>query len=375
MRLGIISTIGDQYQWAGSEETWRLLAVEALATSHTVSLCAPSGIINSTQVGKLRQSGAMVFPRQGLNAVTRRLSERRLYSRFKQFFAGGHDVIFLSMGGVADCIWIPDLLCCLKQTTVPVVVFVQANAEGVVGEESHREILRDFYARAALVIFLSKHNYQLAERQLAWRFPHAETIMNPLREKVPDALAWPDEAGGQMRFAEVARLEVVDKQQDHLLEALSTDAWKSRNWKLTFYGAGEDEVHIRRLINFYGLQSKVEIGGFVSSFHEIWANNHLHILPSRREGMPLALIESMACGRPALVTMAGGSPELVDQDISGFICPGMHPEVLNKTLERAWEKRGQWHTMGLAARTKICSVLHENWASFILSRIKAAAHL
>jgi glycosyltransferase involved in cell wall biosynthesis len=279
------------------------------------------------------------------------------------------------LGGVADCFWIPDLLRCLYQTTVPVIVFVQANAEGLVQGESQREGLRKFFSRAALVIFLSQHNYHLAERQMAWRFPHAEIIMNPLREPVAEALPWPSQADGQLRFATVARLEVADKQQDILLAALATDDWRSRNWKLTFFGTGEDEAYIRRLIDFYDLATKVEFGGFISDFREIWRQHHLHILPSRREGMPLALIESMACGRPALVTRAGGSPELVEDGRSGFICPGMHPEVMRETMELAWEQRSQWPGLGLAAREKINQVVHIDWASTILSKISAVARV
>ena len=373
MKLGIISTIGGTYSWAGSEEPWRLLATQALAQGHAVVLNAPAAIAASTQVQRLCAAGLKVCARPNLNRLTRRLASRGIYSRFREFFEHEPDIVFLSLGGVADCVWMPDLLRAVRKTKVPMVIFVQANAEGLVDGETQRVILRSFYERARLVIFLSHHNHRLAERQLAWKFPHFEIVMNPLREAVTAPLPWPENLNDEVRFAEVARLEVADKQQDHLLEALAGDTWKERNWKLTFFGSGPDEAHIRRLIDFYGLGSKVEIAGFVNDFGEIWRNQHLHVLPSRREGMPLALIESMACGRPALVTRAGGSPELVEDGVSGFVCPGMHPEILSETLERAWQQRGEWQKMGMAARAKIETAVSPYWPADMLKRLLASA--
>ncbi|MFC7338100.1 glycosyltransferase [Haloferula chungangensis] len=371
MNIGIISTIGNLYNWAGSEEMWRGVAIAAIGTGAGVTVSMADRISTSRQVKDLQEKGVRILPRKELNGMTRRLATRAMFSRFSKIFSQKHDVILVSMGGIADCRWIPDLLEEFTRTQIPYVVVVQANAEGLLQEEEGRVLLRRFYARAASVLFVSEHNRELAERQLGLDLAHAVLMPNPLRSEVHEPVSWPDEA--PFRLAEVARLELADKQQDHLLKALSGKAWQDRNWQLTFYGSGPDEGHIRRLIDFYELQDKVKIGGFVSDFRDIWRDNHLHILPSRREGMPLSLIESMACGRPALVTRAGGSAELVEEGISGWICPGMHPEVLAETLEHAWEARDRWQALGLAARDKILTVSEPDWEGRILEILKEAS--
>ena len=223
------------------------------------------------------------------------------------------------------------------------------------------------------MIFLSQHNFQLAERQLAWRFPKAKILMNPLRTPMSQPLPWPVVENGQLRLAEVARFEVADKRQDQLLEALSTDAWKERDWSLTFFGSGPDENHIRELIRLYGLQEKAHIGGHLADFRDIWRDHHLHILPSFREGMPLALIESMSCGRPAVVTRAGGNAELIQDGITGFVSPGMHPEIIRETLERAWTERGRWSEMGQAAFARANQIVPRDWAAQMLALVETAA--
>jgi glycosyltransferase involved in cell wall biosynthesis len=321
----------------------------------------------------LRVAGAAVSARKDLTALTRRLANRGLYSRFKHFFEKKYDVVFVSTGGIADCAWFPDLIAEISRTAVPLVFFIQSNAEGVVHEEPVRARLRDIYERAALMIFLSEHNHRLAERQLGWRFPNFRILMNPLREPLGHPLPWPDADDGQVRFAEVARLEVGDKRQDQLLEALSATEWQDRNWTLTFFGSGPDEGHIRRLIEFYGLQERAKIGGFVADFNEIWRQHHLHILTSHKEGMPLSLIESMACGRPAVVTRAGGNAELIRDNREGFVSPGMHPEVIRETLERAWSQRERWPEMGQAAFARADQVVPKDWAAQMLALLQSAA--
>ena len=371
MKIGIISTIGSGYIWAGSEEMWFGMAQAAIANGHGIAIHVANQILESTQVAKLQHHSAACHRRMDVGLITRRLIGKGLSSRYRKFFAEGLDVLCISMGGIADCIWSPDLLRELEKSLVPYVVIVQANAEGIVEQEQQREKLRDFYEKAAGVIFVSEHNYRLAERQIAQEFSNSHIILNPLRIPVPEPSDWPDES--TFKIAEVARLEVVDKQQDHLLEALSADQWRSRNWELTFYGSGPDEGHIKRLIDFYGLAGKAKIGGFVNDFRDIWKQNHLHILPSRREGMPLSLIESMACGRAAIVTRAGGSPELVEEGVNGWVCPGMHPEVLSNTLETAWLNRENWHSMGFNARQLINKKINENWAQDVLQIVVNAA--
>jgi glycosyltransferase involved in cell wall biosynthesis len=373
MNIGIISTVGSSYSWAGSEETWRLFATHALAQRHQLDLFLPEKLSQSGQVDLLRKAGAGVMVRKELSPITRRLAVRGLHSRFKKFFAKKYSAILISTGGIDDCVWFPDLVPHLMTSASPLIFFIQSNAEGAVREQYVRDTLRAIYQRANLMIFLSQHNFKLAERQLAWRFSNHQILMNPLRTPMAEPLPWPGVQNGEWRMAEVARLEVGDKRQDQLLEALSAEKWKKRNWSLSFFGSGPDEKHLADLIRFYGLRDKVRLGGQLPDFRQIWQDHHLHVLPSAREGMPLALIESMSCGRPALVTRAGGNAELVQDGSNGFVSPGMHPEIIGETLERAWVVRDQWQQMGQRAFADADKLVPKDWAAQMLGLIEKAA--
>ena len=128
-----------------------------------------------------------------------------------------------------------------------------------------------------------------------------------------------------------------------------TPEWKKRNWRLDLFGSGSDAKYIQDVIRYVGLEDRVTLCGFERDFLKIWTDHHLHILISRAEGLALALIESMFCGRPAVVTRTGGNHELLRDNEDGLVSAGEHPEVIRETLERAWINRQRWPEMGKAA--------------------------
>jgi glycosyltransferase involved in cell wall biosynthesis len=152
-----------------------------------------------------------------------------------------------------------------------------------------------------------------------------------------------------VRFATVGRYETFSKCQDSVIQALSTPEWKERNWRLDLFGNGSDERYIQDVIRYFGLEDRVKLCGYERGFMKIWMDHHIHILISRAEGLALALIESMFCGRPAVVTRTGGNHELVRDNTDGFVSPGEDPAIIRETLERAWSAHPRWPEMGEAA--------------------------
>jgi glycosyltransferase involved in cell wall biosynthesis len=368
MKLGIISTVGG-YSWAGSEEMWKVLALEAVAKGHQIAVSAHAPIAASEELADLKAKGGMAFARPAFNRLTRRLAARGLYSRFGRMVSWDPDVLCLSVGMPADPVWQPDLLRYLNAFKKPLVIIVQGNAEGFVTEESQRRLLRPLFSSAAGLICVSRQNASLLERQLALGLSNVVVWPNPVRTRLSEPLAWPVNSDGVVRLATVARFETLHKCQDHTLEALASPAWRRRNWHLSLFGSGPDEGYLRGLVRHYGLEGRVSLPGYVRDFRDIWANHHLHILNSHSEGLALALIESMFCGRPAVVTRAGGNPELVRDGIDGFVSPGMHPEIIAETLERAWAGREQWRQMGAAAFERASGWVPADLAARLLETI------
>jgi glycosyltransferase involved in cell wall biosynthesis len=59
------------------------------------------------------------------------------------------------------------------------------------------------------------------------------------------------------------------------------------------------------------------------------------VLPSFAEGLPVAVMEAMAMGRPVISTYIGGIPELVEPGVSGWLVPAGSVEALTQAMQDA----------------------------------------
>jgi glycosyltransferase involved in cell wall biosynthesis len=345
MRIGIISTVGN-YSWAGSEEMWKLFATEALRRGHSVAITVQTPIAQSEELAEFRALGGVVFAYNPLNRYTSRAVSRGLYSRFRQLKRWNPGIVCTS-GPPGTPYRDRDLYRFLRAQTGGRVFIIQGNAESYVTGQAEREALRVLYRSARRIICVSRDNAELLQRQLTSTLPIA-ILPNPIRRRLEHPLPWPGDLE-QVRFATVGRYEVGSKCQDRTLQALATAEWKARNWRLDLFGSGPDERYLQDVIRYYGLEDRVTLRGFERDFEKIWKDHHIHVLTSRAEGLALALVESMFCGRPAVITRTGGNHELLRDNKDGFVSVGEDPEIIRETLERAWMSRHMWPEMGVAA--------------------------
>ena len=97
------------------------------------------------------------------------------------------------------------------------------------------------------------------------------------------------------------------------------------------------------------------------------------VLPSRAEGLPLALVEAMMCGRPAIVTDVGGNGEVVRDGITGVIATSATVSALDSALGRFWAMRPQWKRMGIAAAEHIRTLVPADPGPVLADHLLAAA--
>ncbi len=98
-----------------------------------------------------------------------------------------------------------------------------------------------------------------------------------------------------------------------------------------------------------------------SELDRLYARAAVVVLPSYREGLPLAVIEAMAHGRPVVATTVGGIPELVVDGETGLLVPPGDPQALRSALERLLADPALRRRMGQAGRERIielCSIEH-----------------
>jgi len=80
---------------------------------------------------------------------------------------------------------------------------------------------------------------------------------------------------------------------------------------------------------------------------DIYVNTSLH------EGLPLTVLEAMACGIPVVAAEVGGIPEVVRHGEHGFLVEGRQARTFAACCERLIEDRALRRTMGQSARARV----------------------
>lgn len=215
-----------------------------------------------------------------------------------------------------------------------------------------RSMMRKVFQQAKRCFFVSEHNLSLTQMQMGQRLTHAEVVRNPYLTKVSDSLPWPETKDNCFKLACVGRLWLVDKGQDILLEVLAQEKLKCRNLQVSFFGEGANRDTLIDMANLLGLKN-VSFPGFVNNIDSVWQDYHALILPSRAEGLPITLVEAMMCGRMAIATDVGGIPEVLEDNITGFIAKGASFAAIDEAFERAWQRRYEWENIGKQASISI----------------------
>ena len=82
----------------------------------------------------------------------------------------------------------------------------------------------------------------------------------------------------------------------------------------------------------------------------VWARAHIAVLPSRREGLPMSLLEAAACGRPMIATDVPGCREIVRPDQTGLLVPFDDDRALADAIESLAQSQQRRARYGAAAR-------------------------
>lgn len=124
-------------------------------------------------------------------------------------------------------------------------------------------------------------------------------------------------------IAYVARFFLRQKRQDVMLDAFKIVIKSHPDYKLVFYGDGEDMDKVKGMAEDKGLGSYVEFKGAISNVVETIRQSRVFVLSSDYEGIPNVILESFEAGTPVASTdcSPGGVRVLVDNNVNGLISP------------------------------------------------------
>ncbi|RJQ36761.1 glycosyltransferase family 1 protein [Candidatus Parcubacteria bacterium] len=144
---------------------------------------------------------------------------------------------------------------------------------------------------------------------------------------------------------------------DILLEA--AEALKNRagreSWRIVIIGEGEDRAKLAARIAERGLTNAVALAGFIPDAATLLSAFDIFVLPSRKEGLPYALMEAMSVGVAAVGSRVGGVPDLIEDNVSGKLVPAGDTTALAEAIGELIEHPGRRRMIGESARQRIRS--------------------
>lgn len=131
-------------------------------------------------------------------------------------------------------------------------------------------------------------------------------------------------------------------------------------------GSAGDAAVLNAKIEQFGLINLARYVGPLTSdqVQRALEATHVHVQPSHHEGLPMAVLEAMAAGRPVIATRVGALPEVIRDGVEGLLVPPRTPTALADAMESLLDSPKRRTAMGAAGYERIKD-------SFSLERFEA----
>jgi glycosyltransferase involved in cell wall biosynthesis len=215
-------------------------------------------------------------------------------------------------------------------TGLPLIVTEHYVPPDLAITEDQYSRLKAVYSQSAFVVSVCEENRRmLRERHGLWSERH---VVIRYGVAIP-ASHRRTEHDGRFRAITVARF-VPQKGIDVLLKAIAHLTPNVReNMAFTVIGGGPLEGALRNLASELGIAERIEFLEWVENVADRLWNYDLFILPSRSEGLPIALLEALSIGLPCIASSVSGIPEALADGRYGRLIPADDPVSLATAIE------------------------------------------
>ena len=120
-----------------------------------------------------------------------------------------------------------------------------------------------------------------------------------------------------------------------ILAALASPCLSKLAWFATLAGNGP-VAHYQAEVQRRGLEARVSLPGWVDQDRawKLLSQSDILLLPSRWEGLPVAILEAMAAGVAVIATPVGGIPDAITQGETGWLVPPGDAVALSTAIVR-----------------------------------------
>lgn len=118
-------------------------------------------------------------------------------------------------------------------------------------------------------------------------------------------------------------------------------------------GDGPQRLMLQLAARQLGIGDVVSFLGYQSDVASLLGASAVVVLPSRSEGLPVALLEAMAMGRPIVASAVGGIPELIRDGLTGLLVPAEDTAGLASAIVRLLSEPELAQRLGAAAQDHV----------------------
>jgi glycosyltransferase involved in cell wall biosynthesis len=119
------------------------------------------------------------------------------------------------------------------------------------------------------------------------------------------------------------------------------------------FGEGRERQRLQKQIRALGQQGRVVLAGFRPDLDRFIPHFDILVLPSYTEGLPNVVLEASAAGVPVVGTRAGGTPEVIEDHVTGYLVPPGNAEALAERLGDLLNSEDDREDMGGRGRQRI----------------------
>lgn len=145
-----------------------------------------------------------------------------------------------------------------------------------------------------------------------------------------------EELGIKDRFVLLSVGELIARKNHKIvLEAISKLKERKEYEKILYIicGQGLLSEELKNIVSALGIKDKVWFLGYRSDIPDICNASDLFVFMSKQEGLPVALMEAMACGIPVICSDIRGNTDLISDDVNGRVIKMSSEQLANSIME------------------------------------------
>jgi glycosyltransferase involved in cell wall biosynthesis len=231
---------------------------------------------------------------------------------------------------------------------VPYIVHIHSGKFPEFWKAANPTIARavDAFLENSSAIIVLGHEF---EAMVLARVPRAQGRISLMHNATPPPMAVHRHApGGKLQLITLGLLG-PNKNTTQLIDALGKLKHRS-DWIATIGGNGEVEK-ARAQVTKLGIADRVTVPGWMDqpAVQRLLEQTDVFLLPSRSEGIPMAILEAFSYGIPVIATAVNSIPEVVNDGRNGLLVPVGDLDALVNAISRLLEDDDLRRSLGRQA--------------------------